>query len=391
MSAYIHNLETGHIELHFTKSEYLAMSDAQKASLKSNYVFSGKSSAWLSRSTQNHWAAIECAKRLGFTEEEKTGERLRFAEQIERKAEKAEARAERMDTHAEPAARRGEVLQAEMKRYHGDIAFFTQPNINSSAGRAFTNRRNAILDRYARGFDEYRKSEYFQQRAAIARTTASMEQLKDRRYLDNRIKEGRAEVKRIQGRIIEAEETNNAAWVERLLDLMEAAMDKLGFYENCMDELGGVQFSPENIKPGYVVELLRWGKCEIVGAGPVNVTFKILTGGAVGGVLTESYANIARIIEMRKPAPIANPFTASDILCLHRPADDSIYRAFQVLKATDKSVQIQEITIKDGIPQAGQFKPNSQPERRGIVKSKYSNYVGAYYDDWQMHKYEARA
>ena len=58
-----------------------------------------------------------------------------------------------------------------------------------------------------------------------------------------------------------------------------------------------------------------------------------------------------------------------------------------LFRSTDKSVQIQEIAVTDCAPQAGQFKPGSKPERKGIVKSKYSDFVGAYYDDWQMHKY----
>jgi hypothetical protein len=388
MSSYINNLETGHIELHFSKPEYMAMTDAQKASLKSNFLFSSSISAWISRSTQNHFSAIRCANSLGFTEEKKTGERLSFAEQIERKAEKAEARADRMESHSDNAQRRAETLQAPINRMHGDIAFFTQPNINSSSGRAFTNRRNQMFAQYERGFDEYRKSAYFAGRADIARKTASMAQLKDAIYLNNRIKEGRAEIKKLQARIVEAEEANNDTWLARLLDLMEAEMDKLGFFENCMEEIGGVQFSPENIKVGYVVEIKRGSRqCEIVSVGPVNVKYKILTGGAAGMVLTAAYAEIEKIVAVKQAAPVVNPYKESDILCLHRPADDSVYRAFQVLKATDKSVQIQEIAVVAGVPQAGQFKANSKPERKGITKSKYSDFVGAYYGDWQMHKY----
>ena len=91
----------------------------------------------------------------------------------------------------------------------------------------------------------------------------------------------------------------------------------------------------------------RWGRCEILSAGPVNVTFKILDGGAAGGVLTEAYAAIAEIIEARepeKPAKIENPYKEGDILCKHRPADDSIYRAYQVIKATAAGVKIVRIS-----------------------------------------------
>jgi len=45
---------------------------------------------------------------------------------------------DRYDGYASNAAKCGEQLQKPLNDMHGDIAFFTQPNINSSAGRAFT-------------------------------------------------------------------------------------------------------------------------------------------------------------------------------------------------------------------------------------------------------------
>mgnify|MGYP007066364968 CR=1 FL=1 len=44
----------------------------------------------------------------------------------------------------------------------------TQPNINSSSGKSFTNYRNKIMNRYVKGFDEYRKSDYFKEKAVTA-------------------------------------------------------------------------------------------------------------------------------------------------------------------------------------------------------------------------------
>ena len=55
----------------------------------------------------------------------------------------------------------------------GDVAFFTQPNINSSAGRAFSNRRNKMFAAWEKGFDEFKKSEYYAERAEAARHTAA--------------------------------------------------------------------------------------------------------------------------------------------------------------------------------------------------------------------------
>ena len=79
---YIKNLETGKIELHFSKPEYQALSDELKKEIKSSYLFSGIAKAWVSRGIHNQYRAIQTAIKLGFTEEEKQGERLTFAEQL---------------------------------------------------------------------------------------------------------------------------------------------------------------------------------------------------------------------------------------------------------------------------------------------------------------------
>lgn len=34
-------------------------------------------------------------------------------------------------------------------------------------------------------------------------------------------------------------------------------MDKQAFFENCLDEIGGIEYNKENIKPGYLVKILR--------------------------------------------------------------------------------------------------------------------------------------
>lgn len=406
MNSYIKNLETGKIELHFDKSEYMSLTSEQKTELKSAFLWSNYGKCWVSRSKEpNTYHAERIAKKLGFTECEKQGERLSFAEQLERKAERAMRRAERYEEYAASAERRAEVLQADLNKMRGDIAFFTQPIIAGHAGsRAFANRREKMYKKYERGFDEYKKSAYFQDRAETARATASGAKLSDPVYLDNRIRECNKNLNGLQKSIISVEETiyklqqgeQLKNWkgelislesleerMEDILDRYEAEQDKLNFFENCMSKLGGVKFSKDNIKPGYIVEMQRWGKCEIVSAGPVNVQIKTER----GSILTEPYAAIMKIIAEREPPKVTNPFFEGDILCLHRPADNSIYRAFQVLKTTEKSIQIQEIAVLNGTPQAGQFKAGSKPERKRIVKSKFNDYVGAYYDDWQLHKY----
>ena len=121
---YINNLETGHIELHFDKEEYNQLTTEQKKLLKSGYLFSRYITAWASRSTKNHYRAIQIAEQLGFTEEEKQGERLSFEEELQIKTEKAERRADKYEYKAEKAIKEAEDLQSSFNSYHGDISFW---------------------------------------------------------------------------------------------------------------------------------------------------------------------------------------------------------------------------------------------------------------------------
>jgi hypothetical protein len=407
---YIFNRETLKIELHFSKPEYLALSQEQKQLLKSNFLFSGKSSAWVSRAKEpNLYHAKQAAAKLGFTQEQRQGERLSFAEQVERQAERAEARAERFESYADNAERRAQGLQSEFNSYRGDIAFFTQPIIAGHSGcQAFARRRERIYARYDKGFEEYRKSQYFRDRAATARNTADMKKFKDPIYLDNRIKECKKNIRAMEKNIIKYEEMlyslenhteekpspyfgrytaeQVSEWIEHQLERIEAEIDKQAYMENCLDEIGGVPFSQENIKPGYIVKMRRWGRCEIISAGPVNVTFKILDGGAAGGCLTEPYAAVSKIIAVKEVPKVENPFKVGDILCKHRPADDSIYRAYQVVKVTATGVKIQQIAVENGKPIPGQF-TGEKAKQKKVVKSKFSDWVGVWDDDWQLHKY----
>ena len=102
MKPYIFNLETTKIELHFEKSEYAALTADQKADLKSAFLWSRTGSCWVSRAKEpNLWWAKQVAAKLGFTEEQREGERLSFSEQVERQADRAERRAERYEQYAE--------------------------------------------------------------------------------------------------------------------------------------------------------------------------------------------------------------------------------------------------------------------------------------------------
>jgi hypothetical protein len=378
MNNYIFNLETTKIELHFEKSEYAALTDEQRRELKGAFLWSNRGKCWVSRAKEpNLWRAKEVSKKLGFTEEQREGERLTYAEQLERQAERAEARAKRYEGYADNAAKRGAQMQSIFDSVRGDIAFFTQPNINSSAGRAFTNQRNRMFDRYRKGFDEYRKSEYFKDRAQTARETASNAQLDSPRYLDRRIKECKKEVRDREKNIIYYEEILFAVengeekkWrggevvtaesvkplIERELELVEKAMDKQGYLENCLDALGGTRFNKDSIKVGYIVLLARWGEVEVISTGTQNFGFKILTGGAAGGTLNAAYAEISEVVkaEERKRAPhpfkVGEQFTAK-IWIWDGSAGFGMGKynsaVYEIIKASDTTIRLQAVGLDE--------------------------------------------
>ena len=376
-NSYIFNLETTKIELHFDKSDYKALTDEQKKELKKAFLWSRTGRCWISRAKEPKlWRAKEVAKKLGFVEEYREGERLTYAEQLEKQSERAEARAERYEGYAENAEKRREQLQKPLKSMSGDISFFTQPILAGHRGsQAFARRREQMYQQYERGFEEYRKSEYHLERAAIARTTALQAQFDDPAYLDRRIKECKKDIsakekiivkyenallaiengiekKNLKGEIVTAEKIET--WIEHELELVAKTMDKQGYLESRLEELGGIKFSKDNIKIGYVVLMRRWGHVEIISTGPVNVGFKILTGGAAGSSLQATYVEIIEIIKAEEKQRPSHPFEIGEKFevvdrdyCqgLHKPVEAKTM--YEIIKTSKTTIQLRPVGGND--------------------------------------------
>ena len=373
MRQYIFNLETTKLELHFEKSEYGALTDEQRSDLKSAFLWSRTGGCWVSRAKEpNLWRAKQIAAKLGFIEEQREGERLSFSEQVERQTDRAERRAERYEQYAENAERRGAALQQPLNRMRGDIAFFTQPIIAGHAGsQAYARQPERMFAQYERGFEEYRKSEYFQNRAQTARVTADGAKYRDVAYLDRRIKECKKEIKAREKNIIHYEQTLYAIengekkkrfdgtpitaevvndWIKRELELVEKAMDKQAFLEACVDQCGGIQFSKDNIKIGFQVRLNDGfdSEVEVIGAGPQNITYRILTGGAKGMVLQAAYAEIKEIIKAEELRE-THPFTVGEQFTAEQFVQDGTHRwktvrvTYEIIKATAATIQLKPV------------------------------------------------
>lgn len=294
---FVLNRETRKLELHFTKEMYASLSDEQKESIKSNFLWGRKSQCWISRAKEpNLHFARRCAESLGLEDAGQEGERISFAEQMERKSARAERRADIYEGRADAAEQRGEALQKPINDMRGDISFFTQPVINSAAGRAFARRRDRMFAAFDRGFEEFRKSEYWQGRAATARATADKRDLQDKGFVGRRIAEREADIRKLkknveaQERTISRIENGEAVtnWrgepvelekaqenLEYWLDRLEAKLDELGFYQECMEKLGGVQFSKANLKRGDLVYVSRWKEpVRFIRGGSKNFTYE---------------------------------------------------------------------------------------------------------------------
>lgn len=387
---YILNREIGKIELHFEKSEYDSLPDQQKRALKSNFNWSRTAQAWVSKARKDLYWARKVAAELGFTRERREGELLSFAEQIERKQERAEARAERYEQYAQNAEKRGEQLQSGLGRHHGDIAFFTQPIHNTPGGRRFANYVKRLNDQFEKGMEEYRKSSYFRERAEVARETAASPKLKDRAYLDRKIEESKKSIRGLMknleryGGLLDKLDVGEPLdgfyrdkpreqiqmWFDDTQDRLLSEIDKQGYFENRLEELGGIPFSRENIKPGYLVSIR--GYCmKVVKANPKTVEATDKN----GFFINYRYAEIDAILKATEEVPKeaeSHPFEAGQILGSYTVSGSCLLHAYQILKRTDKTITLQEIEVADQQPRPGAFVKGSRPFRKKPVISAYT-------------------
>ena len=388
---YIINREIEKLELHFDKSEYQALSDDQKSTIKSNFLFSRYGGCWVSRAKiPNLWRAEQVAKQLGAENQGKTGELLSFEEKMERKADRAERRADRMDARSDKAAEHAEQLQKPINDMHGDIAFFTQPNINTSAGRAFTRQRERMFAAFDRGFEEFKKSEYYAQRAEVARRTANLENSKDKAFCDRRVKDAQKNIKairknldhyhamlecygmgeqqkRFDGTPIERAEIER--WIEDAEERLESEISRLCYYQSCIDELGGVQFSKENIKPGYVVKIKHYNDCTVLRTGPKNIIYRTPN----GFNLTAAYAEILEIVKAEEEVKPTHPFKVGEEFTVSTlQAGAWVPDTWEVIKATAATVTLKNQTTGKTVNKKPRIGWTSSGEKWKISVGEYS-------------------
>lgn len=245
---FVRNLETQKLELHFEKSAYDALDDDAKRQIKGAFLWGRRSGCWISRHKEPNLSYPQrVAEQIGLVNAGEIGQRLTFAQQQQRKADRAETRAQRLEAAAERAERRADAMTKPIEDMRGDIAFFTQPNINTSAGRAFTRQRERMFDRYFKGGEEYQKAQEYRNRAELARGAAAQNELKDADYLLRRIREREADIRRLcvnitayapnLSRGTEDEQRRIQAQIDTWNAQIETKLDELSYYKSAYDAL----------------------------------------------------------------------------------------------------------------------------------------------------------
>ena len=273
---------TGKMELHFDKASYMALPQDLRSDIKRYFLFSRGKGAWISKGQANTWMPQEVVKKLGFQKTGEIGEKVSFAEKMEAKAERAAERAERYEGYSASARQRQEQLQKQFNNLRGDIAFLTQP------GRFAW--RDKIVARYERGFAEAEKAKHFAEQSERLEKASTQSQLKSPRYLDNRIKQGEAELRKIE-RTAEEYRQKGREVPQYLEDRTHDELDKLMFYKKAMGDIGGVKYSQANVNKGDKVKTrFDWGI--VKSTGPKNMTIMFTEGGARGMELKLPYAEV---------------------------------------------------------------------------------------------------
>ena len=250
---YVLNLETGKIQLQFTKEEYNNLAAELKQAIKSNFLFSRKQQAWVSRAKEpNLYRALKLCEQLGLTEEKRINERSNFAEQLKKEKEKLEHKINYCEHKMQIKNAKAEQLTKEFKDKASDIAWVTQPNINSSAGRAFTNQRNRVINKFEKGIAESIKAEYYQDRKEKLESKIDKQESKitDPIYLEKNLIATRKTIKKLIARLEKDYETNKDYLKDQLTHYQNIEQDII----KCKETI--TQYSQQNLKVGDIVEVL---------------------------------------------------------------------------------------------------------------------------------------
>jgi len=232
------------IELHLNGKEgYTSLPDDVKTNIKRAFIWGRQRGAWVSRAKD---CGIPYQMRGYKIEFKEAQERKEYSDAREQKIERAENKADRYDNYAASREKEAISLQSEFNNLRKDWSWLTQPNVNTSRGRAFSRQREKVYDRYDRGMKSLQKAAEHSERAAALRASASESELKSEPYLINRVKEGEKAVRMFEKfttryaemlENIDAQSDETKIWLTARMNYYETAFEKLEFFQEALNEL----------------------------------------------------------------------------------------------------------------------------------------------------------
>jgi hypothetical protein len=248
---YVHNLETDKLNI-FTggKSEWMSIPEADRERIKSACLWSRSIDGWVSRAKggKARFYALSVLEQNGFEDRGTTGER---AERFEDRAERAEATSDALYSRARTMA---------------DAIPFGQPILVGHHSEGRDRRfRARIESTFGRAFEAGDKAKYYERRAECARQSADGSKYTDPRYLGNRIKEMKSEIalieNRLQGKFYHYDQPKPISDEdrERITGHLDEALEKLEFYEHCLESCGRTVYNKASLKGKQAVRVRgRW-------------------------------------------------------------------------------------------------------------------------------------
>lgn len=232
------------IELHLNgKDHYMRLPEEVKTNIKRSFVWGRQRGAWVSRSKD---CGIPYYMRGYSIPLQGIEDRKEYTDAREEKIERAGHKADRYEGYAESREKEAKSLQSEFNRLRQDWSWLTQPNVNTSGGRAFTRSREKVMARYNRSFESLNKADRHREYAQALRITASESELKSESYLLNRVKEGEKAVRMFEKfrenyaaklENIDAQSDDWKIWLTARMNYYETAFEKLDFFQEALNEL----------------------------------------------------------------------------------------------------------------------------------------------------------
>lgn len=220
-------------------------------------------------------------EKLGFADGGGVGEKLSFAEQVEREQSKAAERAVRMKTREGKAKRESDARFKAAKQI-GDFIPFGQPILVGHHSEKRHRRDIERIDNNMRkSIEADEKAEYYANKVENAEYTASGAKFKNVKYLVNRIGECNKCLRSID-KIETRFKLNNPNEESEIringLVKIEAKraewIDKLDFFKTKLQEIGGGQMTAERLKeakPKYVKVRGEWWPLKSINRDTVTV------------------------------------------------------------------------------------------------------------------------